>query len=67
MFYFSDMICGSLMVCFKVILGGLVYLFDFLKEFVKENIFLLIDKEGKIFCLEVFVILILELVLINLL
>ena len=33
----------------KAISGGPVYLSDSPKEFVKENIFPLIDKEGKIF------------------
>ena len=35
--------------CSKAISGGPVYLSDSPKEFVKENIFPLIDKEGKIF------------------
>lgn len=49
MFHSSDTICGSLMARSKAISGGPVYLSDSPKEFVKENIFPLIDKEGKIF------------------
>lgn len=45
----SDTICGSLMACFKAISDGLVNLSYFPKEFVKNNIFPLIDKDGKIF------------------
>lgn len=49
MFHSSDTICGSLMARSKAISGGPVYLSDSPKEFVSENIFPLIDNNGKIF------------------
>lgn len=49
MFHSSDTICGSLMARSKAISGGPVYLSDSPAEFVKDNIFPLIQSDGKIF------------------
>ena len=49
MFHSCDTVCGSLMARSKALSGGPVYLSDAPKDFVKENIFPLIDDEGRIF------------------
>lgn len=49
MFHSCDSICGSLMARSKAVSGGPVYLSDSPDDFVKENIFPLIDTEGKLF------------------
>lgn len=52
MFHSSDSICGSLMARSKVLSGGPVYLSDSPADFVKENIFPLINEEGNLFRLK---------------
>lgn len=49
MFHSSDSICGDLMARSKALSGGPVYLSDSPKDFVKENVFPLIDENGKLF------------------
>ena len=49
MFHSCDTVCGGLMARSKAISGGPVYLSDPPENFVKELIFPLIDKHGKIF------------------
>ena len=49
MFHSSDTICGALMARSKAISGGPVYLSDSPEDFIKENIFPLIDEQGKLF------------------
>lgn len=49
MFHSCDTICGSLMARSKAMSGAPVYLSDAPDEFKSENIFPLIDEEGRIF------------------
>lgn len=49
MFHSSDTICGALMARSKAISGGPVYLSDSPEDFIKANIFPLIDEQGKLF------------------
>lgn len=49
MFHSCDTVCGTLMARSKAISGGPVYLSDAPGDFIKENIFPLIDKQGKLF------------------
>lgn len=49
MFHSSDTICGALMARSKAVSGGPVYLSDAPAQFVPENIWPLIDEEGKVF------------------
>lgn len=49
MFHSCDTICGSLMARSKAISGGPVYLSDAPSDFVRDNIFPLIDEQGKLF------------------
>ncbi|WP_455666235.1 Sip1-related alpha-galactosidase [Phocaeicola sp.] len=49
MFHSSDSICGALMARSKAISGGPVYLSDSPEDFIKANIFPLIDEQGKLF------------------
>ncbi|MCD7925888.1 MAG: alpha-galactosidase [Bacteroides sp.] len=49
MFHSSDTICGALMARPKAISGGPVYLSDSPEDFIKANIFPLIDEQGKLF------------------
>ena len=49
MFHSCDTVCGALMARSKAISGGPVYLSDAPKDFIKENIFPLIDEQGKLF------------------
>lgn len=49
MFHSCDTICGALMARSKAISGGPVYLSDSPEDFIKENIFPLIDEQGKLF------------------
>lgn len=49
MFHSCDTVCGTLMARSKAISGGPVYLSDAPRDFIKENIFPLIDEQGKLF------------------
>lgn len=49
MFHSCDTVCGTLMARSKAISGGPVYLSDAPGDFIKENIFPLIDEQGKLF------------------
>lgn len=49
MFHSCDTICGALMARSKAVSGGPVYLSDSPEDFIKSNIFPLIDEQGKLF------------------
>ena len=49
MFHSCDTVCGSLMARSKAMSGGPVYLSDAPADFIPENIWPLIDEEGKLF------------------
>lgn len=49
MFHSCDTVCGALMARSKAISGGPVYLSDSPEDFIRENIFPLIDEQGKLF------------------
>ncbi|MEG2067251.1 MAG: Sip1-related alpha-galactosidase [Tannerellaceae bacterium] len=49
MFHSSDSICGRMMARSKALSGGPVYLSDAPEAFVAENIWPLIDEQGKLF------------------
>lgn len=49
MFHSCDTVCGVLMARSKAISGGPVYLSDSPEDFIRENIFPLIDEQGKLF------------------
>lgn len=49
MFHSCDTICGDLMARSKAVSGGPVYLSDSPSQFIAENIWPLIDEDGKVF------------------